>query len=145
MSAVVCRSCACSGACDLERRADPASRAMELLESSLGSSGHQLEGFTYGGGPCATALSANIRKKFPAVYGAQGYGATELSSAAATNHGEDYLLRASSPLCAYQHHIDDDVNYRSPIYWTASLLVRDQGRRRGGQVGPCELAGRDLH
>ncbi|KAK4702867.1 hypothetical protein P7C70_g3356, partial [Phenoliferia sp. Uapishka_3] len=71
--------------------------AMELLESTaLASSKHQLEGLSYGGGPCSSGVPSDIRAKFPNTYGAQGYGATELSSAAATTHGEDYLNRPKS-------------------------------------------------
>jgi long-chain acyl-CoA synthetase len=55
-----------------------------------------LEGLTYGGAAAAPELTQRAKALFPASWPGQGYGATETSSVAASNTGEDYLQRPDS-------------------------------------------------
>ena len=54
------------------------------------------EGLTYGGAAAAPELTQKAKALFPASWPGQGYGATETSSVAAANTGEDYLQRPDS-------------------------------------------------
>ena len=54
------------------------------------------EGLTYGGAAAAPELTQKAKELFPASWPGQGYGATETSSVAAGNAGEDYLARPDS-------------------------------------------------
>lgn len=66
----------------------------ELLNSLLKGS-NTLEAISYGGGPVSKKLPGDLTKKFPSVAVGQGYGLTEVSSAAALVAGQDYLDRKS--------------------------------------------------
>ncbi|KAM0746229.1 AMP-dependent synthetase and ligase [Meredithblackwellia eburnea MCA 4105] len=70
--------------------------AIELIEEFAKQGGHVLEGLSYGGGPASVKLPENIKKTFPEVNPGQGYGLTEVSSAAVNTCGEDYVLRPTS-------------------------------------------------
>jgi long-chain acyl-CoA synthetase len=54
------------------------------------------EGLTYGGAAAAPELTQKAKELFPASWPGQGYGATETSSVATANTGEDYLQRPDS-------------------------------------------------
>jgi long-chain acyl-CoA synthetase len=54
------------------------------------------EGLTYGGAAAAPELTQKAKELFPASFPGQGYGATETSSVASGNAGEDYLQRPDS-------------------------------------------------
>ncbi len=70
----------------------------QLLESPSFSTRDlsSLEGLTYGGAAAAPELTQKAKALFPAYWPGQGYGATETSSVATANAGEDYLLRPDS-------------------------------------------------
>ena len=71
------------------------SMAMELVEAFAARSADtsSMESIGFGGGPASGELPQSIIKAIPSSSPNQGYGATEVSSAAATVSGEDFLLR----------------------------------------------------
>ncbi|GAA5924007.1 class I adenylate-forming enzyme family protein [Sporobolomyces koalae] len=56
----------------------------------------KLDGFSFGGGPAASRLPGDVKKKLPNVSPAQGYGLTEVNSVATSVAGEDYVQRPLS-------------------------------------------------
>jgi long-chain acyl-CoA synthetase len=55
-----------------------------------------LEGMGYGGAAAAPELTQRVRQLFPNFWPGQGYGATETTSVATANAGEDYLRKPDS-------------------------------------------------
>jgi long-chain acyl-CoA synthetase len=55
-----------------------------------------LEGMSYGGAAAAPELTQRVRELFPSFWPGQGYGATETTSVATANAGEDYLRKPDS-------------------------------------------------
>ncbi len=55
-----------------------------------------LEGLSYGGAAAAPELTQRVRELFPNFWPGQGYGATETTSVATANAGEDYLRKPDS-------------------------------------------------
>ena len=55
-----------------------------------------LEGMGYGGAAAAPELTQKVRQLFPNFWPGQGYGATETTSIATANGGEDYLRKPDS-------------------------------------------------
>ena len=70
----------------------------QLLESPTFESRDlsSFEGLTYGGAAAAPELTQKVKALFPDYWPGQGYGATETSSVATANSGEDYLERPES-------------------------------------------------
>ncbi len=59
-----------------------------------------VQSISYGGAPAAPGLVKRIAEEFPQVQAGNGYGLTEISSAASQNVGDDYRLRPDSVGCA---------------------------------------------
>jgi long-chain acyl-CoA synthetase len=55
-----------------------------------------LESMGYGGAAAAPELTQRVRQLFPTFWPGQGYGATETTSVATANAGEDYLRKPDS-------------------------------------------------
>jgi long-chain acyl-CoA synthetase len=55
-----------------------------------------VEGMGYGGAAAAPELTQRVRQLFPNFWPGQGYGATETTSVATANAGEDYLRKPDS-------------------------------------------------
>jgi long-chain acyl-CoA synthetase len=55
-----------------------------------------MESMGYGGAAAAPELTQRVRQLFPAFWPGQGYGATETTSVATANAGEDYLRKPDS-------------------------------------------------
>ena len=89
---------------------------------------------SYGGAAAAPELTQRVRQLFPAFWPGQGYGATETTSVATANAGEDYL------------HRPDSVGLPPPV---GDIKIVDAGRpgaagRRGGRdllYGPNVVKG----
>lgn len=64
---------------------------MELLDSALHGKKHEVESISYGGGPVSDQLPKSLLEKFPTIASGQGWGLTEVSSAACLVAGRDYL------------------------------------------------------
>ncbi|KAL8277463.1 hypothetical protein RQP46_010185 [Phenoliferia psychrophenolica] len=103
--------------------------AMELVEAFAARGGApSLESVGFGGGPASGELPSEICKAIPSSMPNQGYGATEVSSAAATVSGEDFLLRPTSTGLAC---LVDDIK-----------IVDENGKTLGpGQHGEIYIKG----
>ncbi len=86
-----------------------------------------LQGYGYGGAAVAPELTRHVAEKFPQFLPAEGYGATETSSVAVVNAGEDYLRRPDSlgiavPVCDLR--IVDDKGRDVPAGAAGELWIR---------------------
>ncbi|GAA5907296.1 hypothetical protein JCM8208_007146 [Rhodotorula glutinis] len=73
------------------------SQVSQLLEEiPHDAEGVKLETLSYGGGPPSSRLPEQLRKRLPNALTAQGYGLTEVNSAATVFAGDDYLARPTS-------------------------------------------------